>query len=119
MNRDPTELSPDVIGSQVDMLLGDVPTRKAREEDNAKRKRTPHERDRAQRQMSITFPGPEWGDAIREQAAAWNMRPSDFVIWAISQAMAAIEAGKLTRPDGEQEVYHRSGGMLHLPWEPE
>lgn len=119
MDRDPTQLSAEVIGSQVEMLLNDRPTKKPQEPGKSQRKRTPHARDRARRQMSITFPDPEWRDAIRNQAAAWDIRPSDLIIWAISQAMAMIEAGTVERPDGEQEIYHRSGAMLDLPWEPE
>jgi len=119
MNRDPTELSPDVIGSQVDMLLGDVPTRKSQEPKKSQAKRTPHERERAQRRMSITLPDPEWRDAIWERAKAWGLNGSDFVTFCVSYTMAAIEAGNVERPDGERRFYHRTCRMLVLPWEPE
>lgn len=83
------------------------------------RKASPHERKRKARQMSLTFPGPEWKTAIAEQAGRWDMRPSDFVIFAIAHTMQAIEAGEAERPEGEIDTFrHRAGEGLTLPWEP-
>jgi len=106
-----------------DDLLGAVPEVPKPKQEEPKRKTPvyPHERKRRARQMSVTFPGPEWGDAIRDQAAAWGMRPSDFVTWAVSQAMAAIESGDVERPQGRPEQHGiplRAGGTYDLPWEP-
>jgi len=117
MNRDPTELSPDVIGSQVDMLLGDVPTEKAQEEE--KRMGPPSERERVHRRMTITFPYPEWRQAIDAQAKDWKLNVSDFLTFCVAYTMAGIESGKVTRPRGQRKFHHRAGQMLELPWDPE
>jgi len=119
MSRDPTQLSPEVIGSQVEMLLGDRPTEKPKEAEKSQRKRTPHERTRAQRRMAVTFPDPGWRDAIWSQAKAWGLNASDFVTFCVSYTMAEIEAGNVEQPEGDRVFYHRSGEMLDLPWEPE
>jgi len=83
------------------------------------RKRTPHEAQRADRRMTVTFPHREWREELSLLANRWGMNPSDVVTWCVSQTMAAIAAGDLEPPDGERRFYHRSGEMLDLPWEPE
>jgi len=119
MNRDPTQLSPEVIGSQVEMLLDAVPTRKVEDQPKPRKKGPPSEDDRVHRRMTITFPYPEWRDAVNVQAKEWALKASDFLTFCVAYTMAAIEAGDVTRPRGEREFYHRAGEMLELPWDPE
>jgi len=80
-----------------------------------------HEIKRRPRQMSVTFPAPEWGDAVRGQAKSWGMRPSDFVTYCVAYTMAAIERAVAHRPEGEHShnlIPLRAGGTFDLPWEP-
>jgi len=88
-------------------------------EATAARKGTPHERNRAGRRMTVTFPDRVWREELSRLASKWGMNPSDVVTWCVSQAMAAIAAGEVAPPDGERRFYHRAGEMLELPWEPE
>jgi hypothetical protein len=104
-------------------LLTAVPTEREPEpepEPEPERKATPHEKKRKARQMSLTFPSPEWKQAIKEQADKWNMRPSDLLVYCVSYTMQAIEDGEVRRPDGRVgRFYHRAGEALDLPWEPQ
>jgi len=85
----------------------------------AERKISPHERGRKARVLSLTLPTAEWKAAIAQQAAAWNLRPSDFVIFAISLTMQAIGDGTTDRPEGEIDQFrHKAGEGLELPWRP-
>jgi hypothetical protein len=80
-----------------------------------------HERKRRPRQMSVTFPTPEWSEVVREQAGDWGMRPSDFVTYCVAYTMAAIEQGEAQRPQGTPShnlIPLRAGGTFDLPWEP-
>jgi hypothetical protein len=91
------------------------------QKEEPERKPTPHETKRKRRQMSVTFPTPEWREVVKDQAEAWDMRPSDFVLYCVSQTMRGVEDGTVQRPPGKVktgEIYHRTGGTLELPWEP-
>jgi hypothetical protein len=116
--RDATVLNPE---ETVEEWLKDKPVEQEPEEKEEKQERkvTPHEQGRKARQMSLTFPGPEWKAAIKEQSEAWGMRPSDFVIFCVSYAIAGIQRGEVARPPGQiDEFRHRAGEGLDLPWEP-
>ena len=109
----------DLLMGQVGRLLGDGPREDEPEQESTRKtKITPHERGRKARQMSVTFPEPEWKDAVQEMAERWRVRPADVMVFAFSYMMDAIEAGELRRPAGEQKYYHRSGEALELPWKP-
>ena len=103
-----------------DDLLRAVPEEKDPQHKPApERAITPHEISRSARQMSVTFPTPQWRPAIATQAAKWDMRPSDLLIYCISYTMQAIEAGQVKRPPGHVDRFrHRTGEGLELPWNP-
>lgn len=89
------------------------------EELKPERKPPPHEIERKARQMSVTFPTPEWKRAIAEQADKWDMRPSDLLVYCVSYTMQAIETGRVKRPKGRVgRFYHRAGEAFDLRWEP-
>jgi hypothetical protein len=102
-------------------LLGAVPKEPEPEpEPEDERRITPHERERKTRQMSLTFPSAAWRTEIANQSKRWKMRPSDFIIFAVSYTMQAIEQGIVQRPEGEVDQFRqRAGEGLTLPWEPE
>jgi len=83
----------------------------------SRRHRTPHERGRAERTISVSFPGAEWADAVRELARRWRVRPADVMVAAFAHMMADLEAGRFERPEGEVEFWHRAGEGLALEWE--
>lgn len=89
-------------------------------EKERKTPRRPSEEQRAQRRLSITFPTPEWKEALLEQADVWGVRASDFATFCIAYTMAAIESGELRRAprSGPTRFYHRAGEPLELPWSP-
>lgn len=103
-------------------LLGEVPVQKEEKpepEPEPERKPTPHELRRKARQMSVTFPTPEWKQAIAKQVERWHMRPSDFLIYCVSYTMRAIKDGQAKKPAGDVDPFrHRAGEMLDLPWKP-
>jgi len=112
--------------SEADMLteelLGAVPAKKEPEpepEPEPADSRTPHERNRINRQMSFTLPSVEWKRVIKDQADDWDMRPSDFLLYCVSYTMANIKDGVVGPPDGEiGRFYHRAGEAFDLPWTP-
>lgn len=84
-----------------------------------KTKLRPHETERKKRQMSVTFPTPEWKQTLQDKADEWGLRPSDLLTYCLSYTMAAIESGELEPPKGkDRRSYHRAGELLDLPWEP-
>jgi hypothetical protein len=122
--RDPFLNDDDLLG-QIDQLLDGsdpVGAGSSRADDAPERrtKRRPHEINRRDRAMSITFDSPAWPDAIRDQAAAWGLRPSDLVVYALSRLFHDIDAGTAHRPPGDHpRHYHRAGETLDLPWRPQ
>jgi len=84
MNRDPTELSPDVIGSQVDLLL------------NPKRSRD-WEGEQRKRRIVATYRGipPELQDRIKHIAKTHQVNIGDVARRFLEYAAAAYEAGDL------------------------
>lgn len=79
---------------------------------------TPHDKDRRARQMGIVWPSVEWKQAIQEQAQEWGLRPSDFIVLAVSQFMAGIDSGEITAPTTRPDPGQRAAQSLDLPWEP-
>jgi hypothetical protein len=91
------------------------------QERTRKTKRKPHEVKRASRQLSVTFPMPDWKDAVLYQADRWGVRTSDFLTFCVAFTMQAIDSGELRRPPvrGPIRYHHRTGEALDLPWSPE
>ena len=81
-------------------------------------KTTPHERERAGRRVTVSFPDEAWVLALQRQAERWGVRVSDVVVVAVAHLMAGVEAGEVRRPGGEVQFYHRGGEGLELEWEP-
>jgi len=95
------------------------PAEADQEQAEQERTPTPHQVDRKRRAMSVTFPGAAWVQAVRDQARAWHVRPSDFLVWCVAYALRAIRDGVATRPRGDVDEHrHRAGEGLELPWEP-
>jgi hypothetical protein len=78
----------------------------------------PHELDRRNRQMNITWPDADWIDAVQAEADRWGCRPCDVLVYAFAQMMDRFQTGQ-PRPRGQAKFHHRAGEMLDLPWEPE
>ena len=81
----------------------------------------PHETERRDRQMNVTFRSPAWPEALRDMAERWGLRPADLVTWCVAQAISQVQAGEVAAPSGEERrQHHRAcGWMDNLPWEPE
>ena len=118
--RDATE--PRDADLLTDSLLAAVPEPKPPEpepEPTPARKITRHETGRKARQMSLTFPSPAWKEAINDQAAKWDLRPSDLLVFCVSYALGEIAEGRAERPAGEIDRHRqRAGEGLDLPWTP-
>ena len=61
--------------------------------------------------MSVTFPAPEWRDAVRELADRWGCRPGDVMVYALARLIAE----GAPRPQGSVEGWQRGGEGLALP----
>jgi len=86
---------------------------------NGRGKKTPHERERRGRKLSLTLPSDAWVDVVYAEARRWGaLRPADVVVYALARMMAGFEEGE-ARPQGEARPYYRAGEGLALPWEPE
>lgn len=109
----------DQVDAAVAAICSDA--RPAAEETPARKtKRTPHEANRAARQLAVVFPTPAWKDAVLDLAAEWNVRTSDFLTWCVSYTMRALADGNVRTPSIGGAMYHqRAGECMELPWEPE
>lgn len=123
--RRDTTLTPEVLDLVTRAQQDREKRARERAEEEAKKarktKQTPHEIGRKERQMSVTFPAPEWKQTIKDKAKAWELRPSDLLTYCVAYTMAAIEAGELQPPKGKGEegrFYYRAGAVLDLPWKP-
>jgi hypothetical protein len=97
--------------------------RGVREEDRKveprRSKRTPHERGRAGRRVTLDFPDGGWKAAVWEVAERWGVRPCDVYVLAVARLLAAIEAGEVGGPvNGGPQFWERAGSGMDLPWEP-
>lgn len=106
------------VAEPIEFLMSETQVQEHEPEQQRKTKRQPHERERAARQLNVTFPEPEWTDAVRDLAERWNVRPADVMVVAFAYLMRAIEDGEVRRPQGEQRFYHRAGECFELPWGP-
>jgi len=103
------------LQQRVDELLGDSPPAPEVEV-----KATPHARKRPARQVSLTFPSAEWVEAVGARAERWEVRKSDFLVWCVAVAFAALEAGEVEQPNTMPAQFHqRAGECMELPWEPD
>jgi len=81
----------------------------------------PHEEKRAARLVGVTFPSSAWKQYLASKAAELGdaKRQSDLIVYLLSYAIAALEAGDLQAPDLAQIAGHqRAGEALDLFWEP-
>jgi len=84
-----------------------------------KTKKRPHEESRSRRMMAVTFPDSAWPAHIRAQAAEYDLRPSDFLVYLLSYGMQGLERGEIPEPRHGHEFHHTAGETLDLPWEPD
>lgn len=89
------------------------------EKKGKRKKQSPHVRDRRARMMSVTFPDPEWCDAIRELAERWDVRPGDIVVYAVSRFFDDLRNEEVEGPIARAGFQDRAGDVFDLPWEPE
>jgi hypothetical protein len=105
-------------GQAVEEILGETEDRPPPSLPRARgRRTTPHEQGRRGRKVTVTLPGDEWAEAIRELAGQFGLRTSDFVVWCISQAVYLVEAEGVS-PQGSVEERAGVAEGVRLPWEP-
>lgn len=101
------------------LVSREEPAGRRRAEEGQPRKRTPHERGRVARRMSVTFPDAAWPEIVRKLAQRWQVRPADVLVLAVARLMADLAAGEeIEGPVGTVGFQERAGVVFSLPWEP-
>jgi hypothetical protein len=80
---------------------------------------SPHARGLTGRRLLVTFPAPEWVEAVKAKAEAWGCRASDLMVRALSVYMDLVERGEADPPEKVPDQRMRAGEADDLPWEPE
>jgi hypothetical protein len=79
---------------------------------------SPHARGLTVRRLLVTFPSPEWVEAVKAKAESWGCRTSDLMVRALSVYLDMVERGEADPPAEVLDQRTRTGEGQDLPWEP-